>query len=332
MHQVGGIPRLRPGAVLRSERSRGWTLKWLSPARSSTRGSSPRGGRATEPPRAPGRPQGSARDLMIVEAEASLVPDRHWLEDLGENLCHGSPVAAVGRLTLGGFFSATQTPPRPADDNGRRRGPSAERGGGRGVGFRGCPLAPCLAAPSIKSESEEPPFGRRARRASGCPVGAGASTGSGSALLRGRKSPALAALLGSRSPCHKHFGVRGYSVADRGRFRRRDAVRRRGRPVVLARPPADRPGRPAVPGHPRDRHIPGRRLPAEYDFTVAIYGGTFAGGVLLAAALGVPARRTGIDRLGGVPRGQRRPDHPLGLLCAALPARFWARRSSSSGS
>jgi hypothetical protein len=45
---------------------------------------------------------------MIVEAEASLVPDRGWLEDLGENLCHGSPVAAVGHLTLGGLFSATE--------------------------------------------------------------------------------------------------------------------------------------------------------------------------------------------------------------------------------
>jgi hypothetical protein len=53
-------------------------------------------------------PQGRPRDLMIVEAQASLVPDRGWLQDLGENLCHGSPVAAVGRLTLGGFFSATQ--------------------------------------------------------------------------------------------------------------------------------------------------------------------------------------------------------------------------------
>jgi hypothetical protein len=53
-------------------------------------------------------PKGRPKDLMIVEAEASLVPDRFWLEDLGENLCHGSPVAAVGRLTLGGFFSATQ--------------------------------------------------------------------------------------------------------------------------------------------------------------------------------------------------------------------------------
>jgi hypothetical protein len=53
-------------------------------------------------------PQGRPADLMIVEVEASLVPDRHWLEDLGENLCHGSPVAAVGRLTLGGFMAATQ--------------------------------------------------------------------------------------------------------------------------------------------------------------------------------------------------------------------------------
>lgn len=53
-------------------------------------------------------PRGRPKDLMIVEAEASLVPDRGWLEDLGENLCHGSPVAAVGRLTLSGFFSATR--------------------------------------------------------------------------------------------------------------------------------------------------------------------------------------------------------------------------------
>ncbi len=30
-------------------------------------------------------PQGRPKDLMIVEAEASLVPDRGWLEDLGEN-------------------------------------------------------------------------------------------------------------------------------------------------------------------------------------------------------------------------------------------------------
>lgn len=51
-------------------------------------------------------PRGRPKDLMIVEAEASLVPDDGWLEDLGENLCHGSPVAAVGRMTLGGLLSA----------------------------------------------------------------------------------------------------------------------------------------------------------------------------------------------------------------------------------
>lgn len=47
-------------------------------------------------------------DLLIVQADASLVPDRGWLEDLGENMCHGSPVAAVGRLTLGGLISASR--------------------------------------------------------------------------------------------------------------------------------------------------------------------------------------------------------------------------------
>jgi len=53
-------------------------------------------------------PKGRPRDLMIVEAEASLVPDRGWLQDLGENMCHGSPVAAVGRLDLAGMLRATQ--------------------------------------------------------------------------------------------------------------------------------------------------------------------------------------------------------------------------------
>jgi hypothetical protein len=51
-------------------------------------------------------PKGRPGDLMIVEAATSLVPDDGWLEDLGENLCHGSPVAAVGRMTLGGLLSA----------------------------------------------------------------------------------------------------------------------------------------------------------------------------------------------------------------------------------
>src|SRR3954470_17814089 len=53
-------------------------------------------------------PRGWPKDLMIVEAEASLVPDHGWLEDLMSNLCHGSPVAAVCRLNLSGFHSASQ--------------------------------------------------------------------------------------------------------------------------------------------------------------------------------------------------------------------------------
>src|ERR1022692_3412221 len=52
-------------------------------------------------------PRGRPKDLVIVEAEASLVPDRFWLEDLSENLCHGSPVLAVGRQCFNGFFAAT---------------------------------------------------------------------------------------------------------------------------------------------------------------------------------------------------------------------------------
>ena len=52
-------------------------------------------------------PKGRPRDLVIVEAQASLVPDRGRLEDLGENLCHGSPVLAVGRRMLNGFMSAS---------------------------------------------------------------------------------------------------------------------------------------------------------------------------------------------------------------------------------
>jgi hypothetical protein len=51
-------------------------------------------------------PKGRPKDLVIVEAEASLVPDRGWLEDLGENLCHGSPVMAIGRRMINGFLAA----------------------------------------------------------------------------------------------------------------------------------------------------------------------------------------------------------------------------------
>lgn len=53
-------------------------------------------------------PRGRPKDLVIVEAEPSLVPDRYWLEDLSENLCHGSPVLAVGRQMLSGFVAATR--------------------------------------------------------------------------------------------------------------------------------------------------------------------------------------------------------------------------------
>jgi hypothetical protein len=53
-------------------------------------------------------PSGRPKDLMFVEAEASLVGDRGWLMDLGENLCHGNPVAAIGRCNVSGFLMATQ--------------------------------------------------------------------------------------------------------------------------------------------------------------------------------------------------------------------------------
>ncbi len=53
-------------------------------------------------------PLGHPKELLIVEAETSLIGDREWLEDLGENLCHGSPVAAVGRFTNTGLLNATE--------------------------------------------------------------------------------------------------------------------------------------------------------------------------------------------------------------------------------
>ena len=53
-------------------------------------------------------PRGRPETLLIVQAEASLVGDRGWIEDLGENLCHGSPVAAVGRFNFAGLLDATE--------------------------------------------------------------------------------------------------------------------------------------------------------------------------------------------------------------------------------
>src|SRR5271157_443497 len=52
--------------------------------------------------------RGHPKDLVIVEAEVALVPDRLWLEDLSENLCHGSPVIAIGSRSCSGFFAATR--------------------------------------------------------------------------------------------------------------------------------------------------------------------------------------------------------------------------------
>ncbi len=53
-------------------------------------------------------PRGHPKDLVIVEAAIALVPDRVWLEDLSENLCHGSPVLVSGSRSLNGFFAATR--------------------------------------------------------------------------------------------------------------------------------------------------------------------------------------------------------------------------------
>jgi hypothetical protein len=71
---------------------------WLEPSRSKSEG-----GRLVLQVATRERPS----ELMIVEADSSLVPDRGWLIDLGENMCHGSPVAAVGRLDLAGQLLAT---------------------------------------------------------------------------------------------------------------------------------------------------------------------------------------------------------------------------------
>lgn len=40
-------------------------------------------------------PTPAGREIWLVEAPARLV-DHRWLQDLAENLCHGSPIAAYG--------------------------------------------------------------------------------------------------------------------------------------------------------------------------------------------------------------------------------------------
>jgi hypothetical protein len=52
-------------------------------------------------------PRGHPVELVIIETDASLVPDQFWLADLSENLCHGSPVLAIGSLSSNGLFAAT---------------------------------------------------------------------------------------------------------------------------------------------------------------------------------------------------------------------------------
>jgi hypothetical protein len=55
------------------------------------------------------RPRGSRPgDILMLEVPRSLLPDAGWLQDLGENMCHGSPVAAVGRLTRSGLIAARE--------------------------------------------------------------------------------------------------------------------------------------------------------------------------------------------------------------------------------
>jgi hypothetical protein len=51
-------------------------------------------------------PRGHPNALVIVEAEVSLVSDHVWLEDLSENLCHGSPVLAIVSRLSNGWFAA----------------------------------------------------------------------------------------------------------------------------------------------------------------------------------------------------------------------------------
>ena len=53
-------------------------------------------------------PRIDPKDLVIVEADTSLVADLFWLQDLSENLCHGSLVMAFGSRSSNGFFAATR--------------------------------------------------------------------------------------------------------------------------------------------------------------------------------------------------------------------------------
>lgn len=54
------------------------------------------------------RPWGRSRELWTIEAPVSLAPDAGWVEDLGANLCHGSPVEASGVRRRDGLMAATR--------------------------------------------------------------------------------------------------------------------------------------------------------------------------------------------------------------------------------
>jgi hypothetical protein len=53
-------------------------------------------------------PRDRPRDLVIVEAALGLIPDGGWLEDLGENLCHGSPIEVFGDWNRHGLLDASR--------------------------------------------------------------------------------------------------------------------------------------------------------------------------------------------------------------------------------
>jgi hypothetical protein len=45
-------------------------------------------------------------DLIVIESDPRLVRDPCWLDDLGENHCHGSPVMAIGSWAAPGELRA----------------------------------------------------------------------------------------------------------------------------------------------------------------------------------------------------------------------------------
>ncbi len=51
---------------------------------------------------------GMPGDLVTIEAPAALVPDKGWLQDLGENTCYGSPVSARCQRDTRGRITAHQ--------------------------------------------------------------------------------------------------------------------------------------------------------------------------------------------------------------------------------